>query len=124
MAPSTCRGLARLIWGLTSVTRQRITNGYSQFLRRPLVYLDLVEQRPVRVTVTGQVLRSGVFTLPVDSQRGAIGAHRRWCRWWRLANHGGRDSESRRDFRHGGFDPSRAASRLTHSRWADPELRL
>ena len=55
------------VWGLTlEEARQRITAGYSQFLRRPLVYLDLIEQRPVRVTVTGQVLRPGVFTLPVS----------------------------------------------------------
>ena len=61
------------VWGLTlEEARQRITAGYSQFLRRPLVYLDLIEQRPVRVTVTGQVLRPGVFTLPVNSQ-GSIG---------------------------------------------------
>ena len=57
------------VWGLTlEEARQRITDGYSQFLRRPLVYLDLVEQRPIRVTVTGQVLRPGVFTLPVNGQ--------------------------------------------------------
>ena len=57
------------VWGLTmEEARQRITNGYSQILRRPLVYLNLVEQRPVRVTVTGQVGRPGVFTLPVNSQ--------------------------------------------------------
>jgi len=62
------------VWGLTlEEARQRITYGYSQFLRRPLVYLDLIEQRPVRVTVTGEVLRPGVFTLPVNSQ-GSIGA--------------------------------------------------
>ena len=61
------------VWGLTlEEARQRITAGYSQFLRRPLVYLDLIEQRPVRVTVTAQVLRPGVFTLPVNSQ-GSIG---------------------------------------------------
>ena len=55
------------VWGLTlEEARQRITAGYSQFLRRPLVYLDLVEQRPIRVTVTGQVLQPGVFTLPVN----------------------------------------------------------
>ena len=61
------------VWGLTlEEARQRITAGYSKFLRRPLVYLDLVEQRPVRVTVTGQVLRPGVFTLPVNSE-GSIG---------------------------------------------------
>ena len=61
------------VWGLTlEEARQRITDGYSQFLRRPLVYLDLVEQRPVRVTVTGQVLRPGVFTLAVNS-KGSVG---------------------------------------------------
>ena len=61
------------VWGLTlEEARQRITAGYSKFLRRPLVYLDLVEQRPVRVTVTGQVLRPGVFTLPINSE-GSIG---------------------------------------------------
>ena len=46
------------VWGLTmDEARQRITDGYQQILRRPIVYLDLVEQRPVRVTVTGQVGR-------------------------------------------------------------------
>jgi polysaccharide export outer membrane protein len=61
------------VWGLTlEEARQLITDGYNQFLRRPLVYLDLVEQRPVRVTVTGQVLRPGVFTLPVTSS-GSLG---------------------------------------------------
>ena len=56
------------VWGLTlEEARQRITAGYSQILRRPLVYLDLVEQRPIRVTVTGEVLRPGVFTLQVNS---------------------------------------------------------
>jgi len=64
------------VWGLTlEEARHRITAGYSRFLRRPLVYLDLVEQRPVRVTVTGQVLRPGVFTLPVNSQ-GSMSASR------------------------------------------------
>jgi len=56
------------VWGLTmDEARQRITDGYQQILRRPIVYLDLVEQRPVRVTVTGQVGRPGIFTLPVNS---------------------------------------------------------
>jgi polysaccharide export outer membrane protein len=57
------------VWGLTmDDARQRITDGYSKILRRPIVYLDLVEQRPVRVTVTGQVGRPGVFTLAVTSK--------------------------------------------------------
>ena len=63
------------VWGLTlEEARQRITDGYSQFLRRPLVYLDLVEQRPVRITVTGEVLRPGVFTLPVGDRGSAGGS--------------------------------------------------
>ena len=62
-----------VVWGLTlDEARARITDGYSKFLRRPLVYLNLVEQRPVRVTVTGHVHRPGVFTLPVD-RPGSIG---------------------------------------------------
>jgi len=53
------------VWGLTlEEAKARITAGYDVILRRPLVYLDLVEARPVRVTVTGQVARPGVFSLP------------------------------------------------------------
>ena len=72
-----------VVWGLTlEEARQRITAGYREFLRRPLVYLDLVEQRPVRVTVTGQVLRP-VFSPCRSTVKGSIGGsamiHRRWC---------------------------------------------
>ena len=77
------------VWGLTlEEARQRITAGYSQFLRRPLVYLDLVEQRPIRITVTGQVLRPGVFTLPVNGKgsqglwRISVAAAAVGRRWW------------------------------------------
>jgi polysaccharide export outer membrane protein len=72
------------VWGLTmDEARQRITAGYSQILRRPIVYLDLVRQRPVRVTVTGQVGRPGIFTLPVNSQgslpsKGELGSGGGW----------------------------------------------
>ena len=62
------------VWGLTlEEAKARITAGYDAILRRPLVYLDLVEARPVRVTVTGQVARPGVFSLPskaLDQGRG------------------------------------------------------
>ena len=53
------------VWGLTlEEAKAKITAGYDVILRRPLVYLDLVEARPIRVTVTGQVSRPGVFSLP------------------------------------------------------------
>lgn len=59
------------VWGLTlEQARQRITAAYEKFLRRPLVYLDLVSSRPVKVTVTGQVERPGVFSLPSVSAEG------------------------------------------------------
>ena len=59
------------VWGLTlEQARQRITAAYEVFLRRPIVYLDLVRSRPVKVTVTGQVERPGVFSLPTQSEAG------------------------------------------------------
>ena len=59
------------VWGLTlEEARQRITAAYEVFLRRPIVYLDLVNSRPVKVTVTGEVERPGVFSLPTQSETG------------------------------------------------------
>ena len=59
------------VWGLTlEQARRRITARYEQFLRRPLVYLDLAASRPVKVTVTGQVVRPGVFSLPSTTPEG------------------------------------------------------
>ena len=59
------------VWGLTlEEARQRITAAYEVFLRRPIVYLDLVNSRPVKVTVTGEVKRPGVFSLPTQSETG------------------------------------------------------
>jgi len=59
------------VWGLTlEQARLRITARYEKFLRRPLVYLDLEASRPVKVTVTGQVERPGVFSLPSTTANG------------------------------------------------------
>jgi polysaccharide export outer membrane protein len=52
------------VWGLTlDEARSRITAGYSRILRRPIVYLDLVEARPVRVAITGEVQRPGLYSI-------------------------------------------------------------
>ena len=57
--------------GLTlEQARLRITARYEKFLRRPLVYLDLEASRPVKVTVTGQVERPGMFSLPSTTATG------------------------------------------------------
>lgn len=63
------------VWGLTlEEARQKITKGYRQILRRPIVYLDLVRQRPIRVTVTGEVERPGIYTLQVNANKADIDA--------------------------------------------------
>ena len=52
------------VWGLTmDEARQRITSGYDRYLRRPLVYLDLIAPRPVRVTLVGEVQKPGFYSL-------------------------------------------------------------
>jgi polysaccharide export outer membrane protein len=52
------------VWGLTiNEARQRITAGYARILRRPIVYLDLAEARPVRVSISGEVQRPGLYSI-------------------------------------------------------------
>jgi polysaccharide export outer membrane protein len=64
-----------VVWGLTlEEARQTITEGYKKILRRPIVYLDLVRQRPIRVTVTGEVERPGIYTLQVNASKADIDA--------------------------------------------------
>lgn len=50
--------------GLTlDQARERISKAYARFLRRPIVSLDLVYSRPMRITVTGEVQRPGLYSL-------------------------------------------------------------
>jgi polysaccharide export outer membrane protein len=52
------------VWGLSlDQARKRITAGYATILRRPIVYLDLVEARPVRVAISGEVQRPGLYSI-------------------------------------------------------------
>ena len=52
------------VWGLSlDEARRRITGGYAKILRRPIVYIDLVEARPVRVSVSGEVQRPGLYSI-------------------------------------------------------------
>jgi polysaccharide export outer membrane protein len=43
--------------------RARITQGYAAILRRPIVYLDLIQARPVRVSISGEVQRPGLYSI-------------------------------------------------------------
>ena len=43
--------------------RQSIEKAYSAVLRRPVAYVDLVATRPLRVSVTGEVQRPGLYSM-------------------------------------------------------------
>lgn len=43
--------------------RQNIERAYSVVLRRPVAYVDLVATRPLRVSVTGEVQRPGLYSM-------------------------------------------------------------
>ena len=52
------------VWGLTlDQARSSITSAYAKILRDPIIYLDLVGTRPLRVSVTGEVQRPGLYSL-------------------------------------------------------------
>ena len=52
------------VWGLTmDEARERISRGYATILRRPIVYLDLLAARPVRVSISGEVQRPGLYSI-------------------------------------------------------------
>ena len=52
------------VWGLTvDQARSAITRAYGKVLRDPIVYLDLTSTRPLRVTVSGEVQRPGLYSL-------------------------------------------------------------
>lgn len=63
------------VWGLTlDESNQRITSLYSTILRRPLVYIDLIAPRPVRVSLVGQLERPGFYTLSRDPSTATLRA--------------------------------------------------
>ena len=52
------------VWGKTlDQAREQITRAYRQVLRKPVVYLDLISTRPLRVSVTGEVQRPGLYSI-------------------------------------------------------------
>jgi len=55
------------LWGLNlDQARAAITKAYGTVLRRPVVYLDLVATRPLRVSVTGEVQRPGLYSMGLN----------------------------------------------------------
>lgn len=52
------------LMGLTiEEAKQKITAQYERIIKRPLLYLDLRSTRPIRVSISGQVQRPGIYSL-------------------------------------------------------------
>lgn len=63
-----------LVAGLTlEEAQRRITQLYERYLRRPLVYLDLLVPRPLRVTVLGEVQKPGYYSISQESRQASLG---------------------------------------------------
>lgn len=55
--------------GLTiNEARNELTSIYSKIFKKPIIYLDLVEIRPIRITITGEVNSPGIYTLSVGGK--------------------------------------------------------
>ena len=49
-------------------TNQLITKKYKKILKRPIIYLNLVQARPLRITISGEVIRPGIYSLDLDNE--------------------------------------------------------
>ena len=43
--------------------KDKITESYSKIIRRPIVYLDLIDARPIKIAITGEVNRPGIYSI-------------------------------------------------------------
>ena len=55
--------------GLTlKETEKLLLKKYSEILKRPIIYLNLLETRPIKVTVIGEVQRPGIYTVSLNDK--------------------------------------------------------
>ena len=56
------------VWGLTiDQTEKEIQEKYKEILRNPIIYIDLVSTRDVKIVVSGEVQRPGIYSIGSDS---------------------------------------------------------
>tara|TARA_Y100001968_G_C19424474_1_gene753554 strand:- start:522 stop:1613 length:1092 start_codon:yes stop_codon:yes gene_type:complete len=48
-------------------TNLLITNKYKNILKRPIVYINLIQARPVRITISGEVQKPGIYSLDLSN---------------------------------------------------------
>ena len=55
------------IWGLSlKQAQEKITNEYSKIINRPIIYLNLISSRPIKISIFGQVQRPGIYSLTTN----------------------------------------------------------
>jgi len=61
------------VWGLTLDNAQnKIQKKYSRILRNPIIYVDLISARDIRVLVSGEVQRPGLYSLSLDANNNIL----------------------------------------------------
>jgi len=56
------------VWGYTiDQAEKEIQEKYKAILRNPIIYIDLVSTRDVRILVSGEVQRPGIYSIGLDS---------------------------------------------------------
>ncbi len=48
--------------------KEKITNSYKKILKNPIIYLDLQDTRPIKITVLGAVQRPGFYSLGLNEE--------------------------------------------------------
>ncbi len=48
--------------------KNKLSNSYSNLLRNPIIYLDLVKTRPIRVAISGEVNRPGIYSINIQGE--------------------------------------------------------
>ena len=43
--------------------KEKLTQAYKSILKRPILYVDLINARPIKINITGQVQRPGIYSL-------------------------------------------------------------
>lgn len=72
------------VFGLTPLEAESlIVSTYSQYIKTPRITFQLLQPRPVRITISGEVERSGSYTFPINADvgQGSINASDR-SRYW------------------------------------------
>ena len=52
--------------------KKQLSVSYSKILRNPIIYLDLVKTRPIRVAISGEVNRPGIYSIDIQGENNLV----------------------------------------------------